>query len=154
MPAEQMTKEARDQLLAELDHLRTTERARVAEAIKHARGFGDISENAEYDAAKNDQALLEQRIAKLEERLRRAVIVKKTRSNGKVGFGSKVRFRDLKSKRESEFVIVSEVEADPAAGRLSATSPIGKALMGANKGDEVVAETPRGSKKLRVLRVS
>jgi transcription elongation factor GreA len=137
----------------EVTQLEGEGRREIAERIKIARDWGDISENAEYDAAKNEQALLEGRIAKLRDRLTNAVVVKATaKSKTVVAVGSKVTFDD--GKAEQTVLIVGHGEADLAAGRISAVSPIGSALMGRRKGDKAQVQTPRGkAKKLTVVTV-
>ena len=148
-----VTEEGYADLEDELARLEGPGRREIAERIKVAREFGDVSENAEYDDAKNDQALLEQRIAKLRERLRRAEVVKKN-GNGStnVQVGCKVTFSD--GKAEHTVIIVGHGEANVAAGRISAASPVGSALMGCRKGDETRAQAPKGrAKKLTVLKI-
>jgi transcription elongation factor GreA len=118
----------------------------VAERIRIAREFGDIAENAEYDDAKNEQALLEHRIATLEERLRDAkVINKKDVAKDVVSVGSKVKLRDVTAKQTVEYHIVGSAEANPAEQKLSNESPVGKAILGHKKGETVEVTTPRGS---------
>ena len=132
-----------------LEFLLTTRRREVADRIQAAREFGDISENSEYDDAKNEQAQLEQEIAILEERLREAVIVDRVRMRVKV--------EDPDGKRparETDYELVGSSEADPANGRISTDSPIGKALQSAKEGDVVDAATPRGAVRLKVLGVT
>lgn len=154
MPTEQMTKAAYKQLADELEELKGKGRAEIAEAIKHAREFGDISENAEYEAAKNDQALLEQRIAKLEERLRRAEIVNIRKTKGTVAMGSTVSYLDVDNNKEHEFTLVPAVEASPIDGRLSISSPVAQALVGNGVDAEIKVRTPTGVKRMKILRVS
>jgi transcription elongation factor GreA len=127
----------------------------VAERIKEAREFGDIAENSEYDDAKNEQALLEQRIAQLEERLRRANVVDtKAVDTEKVGVGVRVHVKDQKSGESRKFHIVGPTEADPAELKLSNESPIGKALSGHKRGDVVTIDVPRGpKKKLKITKI-
>jgi transcription elongation factor GreA len=143
-----ITPEGLEKLKEEIETLSTTKRREVAERIKEAREFGDISENAEYDDAKNEQARVEQRIAQLEERLRRAdVIDEKALGTDEVKFGSVVHVKDQKSGNSQKFQIVGSTEADPAAQRLSNESPIGKALIGRKRNDVVTVDVPRGPKK-------
>ena len=133
----------------------TVKRREVAERIKDAREFGDIMENAEYDDAKNEQALLEQRIAQLEERLRRANVVDKRQIDTEsVGVGVLVHVKDQKSGDSRKFHIVGPTEADPAEQKLSHESPIGKALLGHKRGDVVTVDVPRGpKKKLKITKI-
>ena len=149
-----LTQEGLANLKAELDHLSTTRRREIAARIKEAREFGDISENAEYDDAKNEQALLVQRIAQLEERLRRATVIdEKDIDTDAVSFGSIVHVKDQKSGDSQKFQIVGSTEANPAENKLSNESPVGKAIMGHKKGDVVEAPTPRGAKKFKIMEV-
>jgi transcription elongation factor GreA len=143
-----ITPEGLEKLKEEIDHLATDKRREVAERIKEAREFGDISENAEYDDAKNEQALLEQRIAQLEERLRRATVIDEKKVNtDQVSFGSIVHVKDQKTGDSRKFQIVGSTEADPLEHKLSNESPIGKALLGHKRNDVVTVEVPRGPKK-------
>ena len=150
-----LTKEGYQKLKNEIEHLSNTRRREVAQRIKTAREFGDIAENAEYDSAKNEQAMLEARIAKLEERLASArVIEKREISKDVVSLGSKVRLRDVDAKQTVEYRIVGSAEANPAELKLSNESPVGKAIMGHKKGETVVVTTPRGSKlKYKILEI-
>jgi len=149
-----LTKEGYQRLKQEIEELSTTRRREVAERIKIAREFGDIAENAEYDAAKNEQAMLEARIAKLEEQLVAArVIEKREISKDVVSLGSKVRLRDLDAKQTVEYQIVGSAEANPAASKLSNESPVGKAIIGHKKGETVEVTTPRGSLKYKILEI-
>src|SRR6201995_2425209 len=125
-----LTQEGLANLKAELDHLTTQRRREVAARIKEAREFGDISENAEYDDAKNEQALLETRIAQLEERLRRTTVIdEKAIATDEVGFGSIVHVKDQKTGDSQKFQIVGSTEANPLEHKLLKESPIGKTLL-------------------------
>jgi transcription elongation factor GreA len=150
-----LTPEGYEKLKAEIEHLRTIKRREVAERIKEAREFGDISENAEYDHAKNDQAMLEARIAQLEEKLRGASVVdEKQREAGVVSIGSKVRVKDQKSGQSVLYHIVGSAEADPAENKLSNESPVGAALLGKKRGDLVSVAVPRGpARKLKITKI-
>ena len=150
-----ITKEGLDKLREELEHLTTVKRREVAGRIKEAREFGDIMENSEYDDAKNEQALLEQRIAQLEERVRRATVVdQKQIDTGTVGVGVLVHVKDQKSGDSRKFQIVGSAEADPTENKLSNESPVGKALLGHKRGDLVTVEVPRGPKrKLKITKI-
>ena len=149
-----LTKEGYQSLRNEIEHLKTERRREVAERIKVAREFGDIAENAEYDSAKNDQAMLEARIAKLEERLAAArVIEKREISKDVVSIGSTVRLRDVDAKQTVEYRIVGSAEANPAELKLSNESPVGKAILGHKKGETVEVATPRGSLKYKILEI-
>ncbi len=149
-----ITKEGLKKLKEEVEHLSTVKRREVAERIKDAREFGDIMENSEYDDAKNEQAMLEQRIAQLEERVRRATVVeKKDVNNDVVSVGVQVFVKDQKSGDSRNFTIVGAAEAQPP-DKLSNESPIGKALMGHKRNDVVSVEVPRGPKrKLKITKI-
>jgi transcription elongation factor GreA len=150
-----ITQEGLDKLKSEIEHLSTVKRREVAERIREAREFGDITENSEYDDAKNEQALLEQRIAQLEERLRRANVVdEKALDTDTVSVGVRVHVKDQKSGESRKYQIVGVVEADPAEQKLSNESPIGKALIGHKRGDVVTIDVPRGpKKKLKITKI-
>jgi transcription elongation factor GreA len=149
-----LTPEGYEKLKKEIDHLRTEKRREVAERIRVAREFGDIAENAEYDDAKNEQAMLEHKIAQLEERLLSArVISKKEISKDTVSVGAKVRLRDVQAGKTFEYHIVGSAEADPAQNKLSNESPVGKAIMGHKKGDVVEVAAPRGALKFKILEI-
>ena len=149
-----LTPEGYEKLKQEIEHLSNDKRREVADRIKTAREFGDISENAEYDDAKNEQAMLEHRIAQLEERLLSArVITKKEISKDTVSVGSKVRLRDLDAKQTFEYRIVGSAEANPAENKLSNESPVGKAILGKKKGETVEVEAPRGAMKFKILEI-
>jgi transcription elongation factor GreA len=150
-----LTKEGYEKLKKEIDYLRTDKRREVAERIRVAREFGDIAENAEYDDAKNEQAMLEHKIAQLEERLLAArVIEKREISKDVVSVGSHVRLRDVEARQTVEYHIVGSTEANPAQQKLSNESPVGRAILGRKKGETVEVETPRGSKlKYKILEI-
>jgi len=150
-----ITPEGLERLKDEIEHLQTTKRREVAARIKEAREFGDIAENAEYDDAKNEQALLEQRIAQLEERLRRArVIDEKDLDTDEVRVGTTVHVKDQKSGDSQKFQIVGSAEASPAERKLSNESPVGKALIGRKRNEIVTVDVPRGpKKKLKITKI-
>jgi transcription elongation factor GreA len=150
-----ITQEGLERLREELEYMTTVKRREVAERIKEAREFGDIMENSEYDDAKNEQALVEQRIAQLEERVRRATVVdQKQVDTETVGVGVRVHVKDQKSGDSKKFQIVGSAEADPVENKLSYESPIGKALVGHKRGDVVTVEVPRGPKrKLKITKI-
>jgi transcription elongation factor GreA len=149
-----LTPEGYKKLQAEIEYLSNEKRREVAERIRIAREFGDIAENAEYDDAKNEQALLEHRIAMLEERLRDAkVISKKDVAKDVVSVGSKVKLRDVSAKQTVEYHIVGSAEANPAQNKLSNESPVGKAIIGHKKGETVEVAAPRGSMKYKILEI-
>src|SRR5438093_2180850 len=149
-----LTPEGYEKLKHEIEHLSNERRREVADRIRVAREFGDIAENAEYDDAKNEQALLEHRIATLEERLRNArVIEKKEISKDVVSVGSKVRLRDIGAKQTVEYRIVGSAEANPAENKLSNESPVGKAIIGHKKGETVEVTAPRGKMKFKIMEI-
>ena len=152
--ANQITPEGLAALDAELAALETDARREMADRLRTARAWGDLKENAEYHDAKNAQAHLETRIQRLRELRRNAVVVEPGGgSAGVVGLGARVTVRDLGSGRETVHTIVSTSESDPAAGRLGIDSPLGRALAGAEQGDEVVFQAPRGERRLEIVGV-
>jgi len=141
-------------LKEEIEHLSTVKRREVAERIKQAREFGDIAENSEYDDAKNEQAMLEHRIALLQERLKSArVIEKKEITTDVVSVGTVVRLRDVDAKETIEYTIVGSAEANPAEFKLSNESPVGKAIIGHKKGETVEVAAPRGRLKYKIMEI-
>jgi transcription elongation factor GreA len=150
-----LTQDGLDKLKEELDLLSGDRRREVAERIKEAREFGDISENAEYDEAKNEQAMLESRIAQLEEKLRSArVIDAKDVSTDVVGVGSIVHVKDEKTGKSQKYTIVGSAEANPAELKLSNESPVGRALMGHKRNDIVSVPVPKGpARKLKITKI-
>jgi transcription elongation factor GreA len=147
-----LTPAGHKKLKAEIEHLSTVKRREVAERIKQAREFGDIAENSEYDDAKNEQAMLEHRIATLEERLKNArVIAKNEITTDVVSVGTRVRLRDVDAKETIEYTIVGSAEANPAEQKLSNESPVGKAIIGRKKGETVDVTAPRGSLKDKIM---
>jgi transcription elongation factor GreA len=148
-----VTPEGLATMKAELEHLSTVRRREVAARIKEAREFGDISENAEYDDAKNEQAMLEARIAALEDKLRSATVVDSSElGTDQVRVGSVVHVKDEAGK-SNKYTIVGSAEAKPGEMRLSNDSPVGKALLGRKRGEEVVFATPRGERKLKITKI-
>jgi transcription elongation factor GreA len=150
-----LTKEGFKKLNDEIEYLSTERRREVAERIKVAREFGDISENAEYDDAKNEQAMVEARIAKLTEQLAAArVIEKREIAKDVVSVGAHVRLRDVEAKQTVEYHIVGSAEANPAELKLSNESPVGRAIIGKKKGETVEVVTPRGAKlRYKILEI-
>ncbi len=150
-----LTVEGRDKIDKELEVLKIVKRREVAERIKQALAFGDISENAEYDQAKNEQAQLEERIAKLEKILRNAQIIDENDiSTDKVSVGSRVMVKDLEYDEEMEYTIVGSAEADPYEGKISNESPVGSALLGGKIGDTVEVHVPDGLIKYQILAIT
>jgi transcription elongation factor GreA len=149
-----LTPEGLEKLKGEIEYLTNDKRREVAERIKHAREFGDISENSEYDDAKNEQAMLEQRIVQLEERLRRARIIEpEDVPAGVVAVGTRVRLKDIDANETIEYVIVGSAEANPREQKLSNESPVGRAIIGRKKGETVDVAAPRGSLKYKIMDV-
>jgi transcription elongation factor GreA len=149
-----LTPEGFKKLKAEIEHLSTVKRREVADRIRVAREFGDIAENAEYDDAKNEQMLLEHRIATLEERLKAArVIEKKEISSDVVSVGSHVKLRDMDAKQTVEYHIVGSAEANPTENKLSNESPVGRAIIGKKKGEVVEVAAPRGALKFKIMEI-
>lgn len=147
-----LTPEGLQKLQEELELLSTEKRREVAERIKEAREFGDISENSEYDDAKNEQALLEHRIARLKEQLRSArVIDPKAVPTDIVGVGTRVKVKDVDAGDIDTYQIVGSAEADPAQSRLSNESPVGAALLGHKKGETVEVSVPAGAIRLKIM---
>ena len=150
-----LTFEGLQKLEAELNDLKITKRREVAEKIKEARAQGDLSENAEYDAAKDQQGEIESRIAELEKMLRNAeVIDEDDAQEGKVSLGSRVQLHDMEFDEDLEYIIVGSTEADPAEGRISNESPVGKALLGSQEGDTVKVDAPQGEMTFKILKIS
>ncbi|MDI3310111.1 MAG: transcription elongation factor GreA [Thermoanaerobacterium sp.] len=149
-----LTYDGLKKLEEELDYLKSVKRPEVAEKIKQARAFGDLSENSEYDEAKNEQAFIEGRIATIEAMLRNAqVIDEEDIAIDKVSVGCTVKVYDEDFKEEAEYTIVGSTETDPMNNKISDESPIGKALLGKKVGDTVSVEVPAGIIKLKVLEI-
>ena len=150
-----LTPEGLEKLKDELAHLSGERRREVAERIKDAREYGDISENSEYDDAKNEQAMLEARIAQLEEKLRAATVVNADDlSNDVVQIGSVVHVKDEKTGKSQKFSIVGSAEANPAESKLSNESPVGRALIGHKRNDVVSVQVPKGpARKLKITKI-
>jgi transcription elongation factor GreA len=146
-----LTQEGLDKLQRELEELRTVRRTEIAERIKYAKEFGDISENAEYEDAKNEQGMLEGRILTLEKLVRNAVLIEE-QHDGFIAVGTTVTVKD--DHGEEVYTIVGPAEVDMTAGRISMESPVGKAVMGRKVGDDVIVQTPAGQRKLKVTKVS
>jgi len=150
-----MTPTGYGQLEAELKRLRSEERPKIVRAIEEARAHGDLSENAEYHAAKERQAQIEARLAFVEDRLARAqVIDARGQDSDAVRFGATVSLADIESGEEVSYTVVGEDESDAAQGRISITSPVARALLGKAVGDEVRVRVPRGMREFEILEVS
>ncbi|MBP5289213.1 MAG: transcription elongation factor GreA [Clostridia bacterium] len=148
-----VTQEGLQKLKDELEFLKVTKRKEVAEALKQAKAFGDLSENSEYDEAKNEQAEVEHKIAELEDILENVEIIKTSRRKTRVNVGSSVKVYDFDLSEEVTYTIVGSTESDPLNNKISDESPIGKALLSAKPGDEVEADTPAGALKMEVLEI-
>ena len=150
-----LTPEGYEKLKQEIEYLSGQKRREVAERIRIAREFGDIAENAEYDDAKNEQMMLEHRLATLEERLRAARVIEASEITADVvSIGSTVRLRDVDANKTFEYQIVGSAEANPAESKLSNESPVGKAIMGRKKGETVEVATPKGAKlKFKIMEI-
>ena len=146
------------ELEQELFYLKTTREKEVAEQIKEARSFGDLSENSEYDEAKNEQSKMYGRIAEVENILAHAVVIEETEATegnrNTIGLGCKVKVRDLEFDEVEQYEIVGAQEADPGAGRISDDSPLGRAIIGGKTGDTVEIEAPIGMLKYEIVEVS
>ncbi len=154
MPRIPITKQGYEKLKLELQRLQKEERPAVIKAIEEARGHGDLSENAEYEAAKEKQSIIEGKILDTTEKLANSQIVDLPQDvDGKVIFGCKVSVEDLETGEVSEYRLVGPFEADVQSGTISVTSPLGKALIGKEEGDEVKVQTPKGIRNMEVREV-
>ena len=150
-----VTEDGLKKLQDELHYLKTVKRKEVVEAIRVAIGFGDLSENSEYDEAKNEQAKTEARIQELEETLKNVKLVSEDEVHTEsVNVGNKVKVFNEKYKEEDEYTVVGSTEANPLMNYISDQSPIGKALMGAKVGQTVKVDTPKGAMKLKILDIT
>jgi transcription elongation factor GreA len=149
-----LTQEGLKRLEEELDYLKRIKRREVAQRIKEALAFGDISENSEYDDAKNEQAFVEGRIAELESRLRNAEIIDENTSGESVTIGSTVTLKDVETGDIFEFTLVGSTEADPAKNRISNESPVGKAILGRKTGEVVHVNAPAGNIAYKIEKVN
>lgn len=149
-----MTQEGKEKLESELHFLKTDRRKEVVERIKVARDFGDLSENSEYDAAKDEQAFVESRIAQVEKMIRNAVIIENDNDNPDVvGLGKSVTFKELPDGDKETYMIVGSAEADPFEGKISNDSPMAKSLIGHEIGTEVSVVTPGGDIQVKIVKV-
>lgn len=149
-----MTLEGKQKLEKELNELKSVKRKEVVERIKIARGFGDLSENSEYESAKDEQAFIEGRISTVENMLQNAQIIDSSNSKeGEVTLGRSVIFKELPDGIEEEYTIVGKAEADPFSGKISNESPIAQALLGKTIGDKVHIDTPGGSMEVEITNV-
>ncbi|MFZ0444452.1 MAG: transcription elongation factor GreA [Bacillus sp. (in: firmicutes)] len=149
-----MTQAGKQKLEQELEHLKTVIRKEVVERIKIARSFGDLSENSEYDAAKDEQAFVEGRITTIENMIRNARIISEDElSKDAVSLGNSVTFVELPEGDEETYTIVGSAEADPFEGKISNDSPIAKSLLGRKVGDQVTVQTPGGEMKVKIIEI-
>ncbi|MBD3247986.1 transcription elongation factor GreA [Candidatus Falkowbacteria bacterium] len=153
MPDQIISQEGYDKLKEELEFLNTVKRREIAERIERAKELGDLSENAEYQEAKEAQAFNEGRVIELQNMLKNVTVVEDGNGGGKVSMGSKIKVLNKDTKKEREFTIVSFNQADPADGKISNESPLGTAFLDKKKGDEVIAQTPRGEMVYKILKV-
>jgi len=150
-----LTREGLRKLEEELEYLKTVKRQEIAERLKQAIEFGDISENSEYEDAKNEQAFVEGRILTLEKILRTAKIIDYQEASGEtISVGTKVTLRDLDSREKFQYEIVGSMEADPCVNRISNESPVGKALLGHKVGDVVEIEVPEGTIRYQITHIT
>lgn len=147
-----VTREGLEKMQKELDELRSTKRAEIVQRLKAAIAMGDLSENSEYDEAKNAQAFLEGRILQLEQQIRTAQVIEKV-AKDRVDVGSTVLIEDMEEHLQEKVTIVGSTESNPFEGRISNESPVGRALMGAKAGDTVEAEAPNGVLKYKVISI-
>ena len=148
-----MTIAGKQKLEEELEHLKTVKRKEVVERIKIARSFGDLSENSEYDSAKEEQGFVEGRITTIESMLRNALIIEESGASDVVSLGKTVSFIELPDGDEEEYTIVGSAEADPFEGRISNDSPIARALLGRKVDDIVKLTTPGGDMEVRIVAI-
>lgn len=148
-----LTEEGLNELKQELEDLKLVKRPAVIEALKEARALGDLSENAEYDAARNEQAMLEGRIVEIEKMLERVVLVEKG-STDKVSLGTEVTIKYVEDGEEEKYSIVGSTEADPFENKISNESPIASAIMNAKVGDVVTVESPAGSYQVEIMAIA
>lgn len=154
MAEKYLTPEGKKQLEEKLEYLKTVKRPEVVKKIGQAREFGDLSENSEYDAAKDEQALLESQIAEIEDTLLNAVVIKKSSiDTSKVNIGTKVKLYDEEFDEEVEYKIIGSDESDPKNGLISNESPVGAALLGHKVGEVVVVHTPNGDVTYKILAI-
>lgn len=150
----ELTQEGMDELRAELKELEDTKLPAVIERVARAREYGDLSENAEYHNARDEQQLIEARIEEIEGIIAKSKVVKHTKSTQKVGMGSIVEIQEVENKKNKmKVTIVGEFEAEPIEGKISSVSPLGKALVGRKKGDEVTVTAPAGARSYTIVSI-
>ena len=148
-----MTQEGFDRLAAELEHLKTVTRGEVAERLKLARSYGDLSENSEYDEAKEEQARVETKIAELENTIKNAKIVEVKHDKSQVSFGSTVTIFDLEFEEEETYTIVGSKEVDPSNNKISSECPLGQALIGAKVDEVITVKTPETEYQVKIVEI-
>lgn len=149
-----LTQEGYEKLVNDLEYLKTVKRRALSKAIGEARSHGDISENAEYDAAKDAQAYNEKQIAELEDKLARVRILDKNMPKDEVLIGAKVKLMDMDTQEELEYILVSELEADYNQGKISVSSPVGGGLLGHKENEIVEINIPAGTLKYKIIQIS
>ncbi len=147
-----ITQEGLDEIKIELEYLKNERRPEVIEALKEARALGDLSENAEYDSARNDQAVVESRIKELEHTIENAKIVEDTKTD-KVTIGKRVKIEYVEEKEVEEYLIVGSKEADPFANKISNESPLAVAIIGCKTGDKVTVSSPDGKYNVKIMEI-
>ncbi|MCX6733931.1 MAG: transcription elongation factor GreA [Candidatus Peregrinibacteria bacterium] len=148
-----LTKEGYDKLVTELDYLKNVKRREVAERIREAISYGDLSENSEYEDSKNEQAFVEGRILELEEKVKYVQIIEDHKKTASVQLGSTVKIKNTKTKVETEFAVVGSTEADPLKGKISNVSPVGSALLDRHVGEVVSVHAPSGLIEYEIMKV-
>ncbi len=148
-----MTQKGYDEAVERLRYLQTQKKKEITERIKVARGFGDLSENAEYDAAKNEEALNESEIRELENKIKNAKIMEESTDNSKVHFGNVVKVYDCDLEEEETYTLMGSTEANPEKNIVSIDSPFGSALIGAKRGDTVTVHAPGGDYEVKILEI-
>ncbi|WP_018924119.1 transcription elongation factor GreA [Salsuginibacillus kocurii] len=148
-----MTEEGLKNLEEELEYLKTTKRQEVVERIKIARDFGDLSENSEYDAAKDEQAFVEGRVNQIEQMIRNAEIIEDDGNKDEVSLGKSVKFQEIPDGEEELYTIVGSAESDPLEGKISNDSPMAQSLMGRKVGDTVTVNTPGGEMEVKIVEI-
>ncbi|TRZ94268.1 transcription elongation factor GreA, partial [bacterium] len=143
-----------EKLVSELEHLKTVKRRQLSKAVGEARAHGDISENAEYDAARDAQAHNEKQIVELEDKLARVRILDKNIPGDEVLIGATVKLKDMDTQEELDYTLVSELEADYAEGKISITSPVGNGLLGHKENEVVEIKIPAGIKRYKIIKIS
>ena len=149
-----MTQQGYDEAVKKLEYLQKVKRAEIVQRIAEARSHGDLSENAEYDAARNEQAAKERAIEELDFQIKNAVVIEENTDNSVVHFGSVVLVHDVDFDEDVEYTIMGTTEADPMKNIISNESPVGQALMGAKRGDTVTVKAPNGEYSLKVLKIN